>query len=180
MTRQFAVLPPSKAVWVTMLLLGGLVPLTILAMVLVLSDEMRAVQTIVPHAISIVAVLAILSALVAVLRRMRVETEDGMLVVRAALYTRKLPFESVDIERARILDLDRSSEYWPRVRLNGIALPGLHIGYYRGTPIKRKLFCLITSSRRVLLLPEREPEHFLLLSLERPQALIDALKQKQR
>ena len=180
MTRPFAVVPPGKAAWVSILLLGAVVPLISLGLVLALSDEVQPAQTILPHVITGIVILSVMVLLFITLRRMRVTIEDGVLIVRAAFYTRKFPLDQLDIERAEIFDLDRRSEYAPKIRLNSIALPGLQIGYYRGTPVKRKLFCLITTPRRVLLLPERVPEHYLLLSLERPQALIDALKQKSR
>lgn len=180
MSAQFTVLAPRKAAWVTLLVLCGLVPLTALALVLAFSDEMRTAGLVPQHAIAVGVTLAALVFLLTALRRMRVGIEEGVLVVRATLYARKLPLERIDIERAHILELDRSSEYWPRIRLNGIGLPGLRIGYFRGAPFKRKLFCLMTSNSRVLLLPEHEPERFLLLSLERPQTLIDAIKQRRR
>ncbi len=178
MTRQFAVVPPGKAAWVTILLLGAVVPLISLGLVLVLSDEVQAAQRLLPHVITGTVILSVMGLLFITLRRMRVTIEDGVLIVRAAFYTRKVPLQNLDPATARILDLERGSEWLPRVRMNGVELPGVHIGHYRGHSFKRKQFCLLTSKRRVLLLPEREPNHFLLLSLERPQALIDALEQK--
>lgn len=178
MTRNFAVLRPGKATWVTLLVAGAVLPLTLLALVLVFSDERPLASLRLPHLFGGGAVLVVVFGWVwLVLRRLRVEIVDGVLLVRAAFYTRKVPLQSLDHAAARILDLERGSEWLPRVRMNGIDLPGVHIGHYRGHPFKRKQFCLLTSKRRVLLLPEREPERFLLLSLERPQAFIDALKQ---
>lgn len=178
MTRSFAVVRPGKATWVTLLVVGAVLPLILLALVLGFSDDPPSASLRLPHLIGVGAVLVAFGWVWLALRRLRVEIVDGVLWVRAAFYTRKVPLQNLDPASARILDLERGSEWLPRARMNGIDLPGMHIGHYRGHPFKRKQFCLLTSKRRVLLLPEREPQRFLLLSLERPQALIDALKQK--
>lgn len=179
MTRQFAVVQPGKAVWVTFLLAGAVLPVIVLALTWAFSDERWLASLRLPHLAGGIAVLVIAFGWIGlVLRRLRVEIVDGMLCVHAAFYTRKVALTELDSAAARILDLERGSEWLPRVRMNGVELPGVHIGHYRGQPFKRKQFCLVTSKRRVLLLPERAPNRFLLLSLERPQALIDALAQK--
>lgn len=177
MTRSFAVLRPGKATWVTLLVAGGILPLIILALVLVSSDGRVLATLRLPHLIGGGALLVGFGLVWLALRRLRVDIVDGVLWVRAAFYTRKVPLQNLDRAKARILDLERGSEWLPRVRTNGIDLPGVHIGHYRGHPFKRKQFCLLTSKRRVLLLPEQDGEHFLLLSLQRPQALVEALNQ---
>ncbi len=98
-------------------------------------------------------------------------------MVRAALYTRRVPLADLNASAARIVDLAQLPEWRPAIRVNGIGLSGANIGYFRGKPLRRKLFCLITDRQRVLVLPERGGgEQFLLLSLEKPQALLDVLK----
>ena len=42
-----------------------------------------------------------------------------------------------------------------------------------------RFFCALTSRQRELVLPERGGERFLLLSLERPQVLLEALQTRQ-
>ncbi len=177
MTRSFAVVPPGKATWVTLLVAGAMLPLTILALVLVSSDGRLLASLRLPHLIGVGVILVAIGLVWLALRRLHVDIVDRMLVVRGAIYTRKVSLQNLDGATARILDLERGSEWRPRIRMNGFDLPGVHIGHYRGRPFKRKLFCLLTSKRRVLLLPERDGEHFLLLSLQRPQALVEALDQ---
>ena len=55
-------------------------------------------------------------------------------------------------------------------------MPGFHAGRFRLREKFGKAFCLLTDRHRVLWLPLRDGKDQLLLSLEQPQALLDALK----
>ena len=57
-----------------------------------------------------------------------------------------------------------------------MSLPGYQAGHFRLRAKLGKAFCLVTDTRRVLWLPMRDGKQQLLLSLERPQALLDALR----
>jgi hypothetical protein len=106
--------------------------------------------------------------------RRAVLLEDGMLVVKAALHTRRVPLAALAPERARIVDLDERTGLRPLLKTWGMALPGFHAGWFRQREGLRKVFCLLTDRRRVLWLPvSGGPD--LMLSLERPQALLDAI-----
>lgn len=179
MRRSFAVVPPGKATWVTLLVAGAIVPLTILVLVMAFSEGRLLTSLRLPHLVALGVMLTAVGLAWLALRRLHVDIVGQTLVVRGAFYTRTVPLQNLDGAAARIFDLERESEWRPRLRMNGVDLPGVHIGHYRGHPLKRKLFCLLTSKRRVLLLPQRDGEHFLLLSLQRPQALIQALDQIQ-
>lgn len=106
--------------------------------------------------------------------RRTVLLEDGMLVVKAALHTRRLPVAALAPERARIVDLDERTGLRPLLRTFGMALPGFQAGWFRQREGLRRVFCLLTDRRRVLWLPVSDGAD-LMLSLERPQALLDAL-----
>ena len=95
--------------------------------------------------------------------------------MRAGLYSQRVRVKELDLDAARVVDLDGASPWAPKVRINGFSLPGVSLGYFRGKPWTQKLFCLLTSRQRVLVLPRRDGR-VLLLSLERPQALLDALR----
>lgn len=105
--------------------------------------------------------------------RRSVAIESGMLVVRAGLNTRRIPVAAIELERARILDLERQAELLPGRKTLGASLPGYQTGWFH-TRQWGKGFYLLTERRRVLWLPEREGRH-LLLSLHDPQVLLAAL-----
>ncbi len=177
MTREFAIVPPGKAAWSTVLVLTLLVPFAVLGGVLLTSPAPTLAGIMPGFALTVGLCAAVALLLILSLRRLRVDIEDDRLVVRAAVYTRRVRLADLDAAAARIVDLDQSPEWRPAVRTNGIGLPSASIGHFRGKPWSRKLFCALTERQRVLVLPERGGgEQFLLLSLEKPQALLEALK----
>lgn len=118
-----------------------------------------------------VAVLALL--LVAVKRR-RVSLADGQLQIVAGINRSTVPVSELLLDRARIINLDEHPEYRPGgLRINGTAMPGYRAGHFINAKGRRS-FVLLTSHERVLMLPQKNGR-LLLLSLEQPQALLDAL-----
>ena len=74
----------------------------------------------------------------------------------------------LDMDRARIVDLDERTELKPILRMFGMALPGFQAGWFLLRD-RSPAFCLLTARRRVLWLPMRTGKSFL-LSMERPDA----------
>ena len=105
--------------------------------------------------------------------RRSVALDAGVLVIKAGLNTRRVPAMAIELERARIIDLEERIELLPGRMTLGASLPGYQTGWFR-TRQWGKGFYLLTERRRVLWLPERDGPH-LLLSLQRPQALLAAL-----
>ena len=97
-----------------------------------------------------------------------------MLDITATLYRRQLPLAALDMDKAQVLDLDAHREWRPLLRTNGMGLPGLRAGWYRSRNFTR-MFCLLTTWNRVLVLPEHAGGA-ILLSAERPQDLLQALR----
>ncbi|TGQ61265.1 hypothetical protein EN855_033645, partial [Mesorhizobium sp. M1C.F.Ca.ET.212.01.1.1] len=64
--------------------------------------------------------------------------------------------------------------YGIRFKTNGYAMPGFYSGHFR-LQGGGKGFALVTDRSRVLVLPVRDGSA-LLLSLDRPQVLLDALR----
>ncbi|GAB3374737.1 hypothetical protein GCM10027431_27630 [Lysobacter rhizosphaerae] len=105
--------------------------------------------------------------------RRSVALEAGVLVIKAGLNTRRVPASSIELERARIIDLEERAELQPGRKTLGASLPGYQTGWFR-TRQWGKGFYLLTARQRVLWLPERDGPH-LLLSLQQPQTLLAAL-----
>lgn len=176
--RRFAVPAPGKAALATLLvLLSGLPVLVYLMLVDGFRTSDPGARIAVFAAAAIVTLVAI-GILVAAQRR-SVMLEHGVLIVRATLYTQRIPLGELLLDQARIVDLREHTELRPRLKLNGFALPGFHAGHFRaamfGPGRHQRLFCLVTDPSRVLALPERSGRT-LLLSQERPQALLEALR----
>lgn len=123
--------------------------------------------------LALLATLAVFVLIAAATARRAIVLEADRLTVKAAIYTRRVTVSEIDLQRARVLDLAEHPELRPGLKTNGFALPGFSAGHFRGRD-KRKAFCLITG-QRVLDLPLTDGSR-LLISPERPQAVLDALR----
>lgn len=108
------------------------------------------------------------------LRRQSVALEDGHLVVKAGLFSTKRRTADLDLMAARIVSLKDAPTLKPGFKLFGLWLMGYAGGYFwlRDSSVA---FVLLTDARRVLVLPDRKGRK-VLLSMEQPQALLDALR----
>ena len=167
--QVFEVSPPSPWAWVGMGLLGGVLPLGVVAMLMLRGHAAHA-------PVGVLVAVFVLALVVSVsLRRRSITLSNGMLEIRAGLYRHSLAVAQLDLERARIVDLDERTELRPFLKTGGMAMPGFKAGHFRLRGGLDKAFCLLTRTDRVLWLPQRDGKSQLLLSLERPQALLDAL-----
>ncbi len=124
--------------------------------------------------IGVLILLAVVPlALTVSVSRRRVELADGMLHVVAGLAGTRVAVSKLLAEHARIVDLDQAPQERIGIKLFGVAMPGYHAGHFREIG-GHKVFALVTDRRRVLVLPERGGR-LLMLSLQRPQSLLDAL-----
>ena len=110
------------------------------------------------------------------MKRRSVSLVGQALDVRAALFRERTPIADIDLERARIVDLAERMDLRPAVKTMGMSLPGFQAGRFRLRGKLVKAFCLITDRSRVLWLPLHNGKDQLLLSVERPQELLDALR----
>lgn len=177
MKQAFAISPPGKLAWVALIGLGGILPAV--AVLLAALNTSAITKWSLPQVLPLLLVLLAIGLIVGLLslslRRLAVELDGNTLVVRAALYTVRLPVTDLDLEHARIQNLQRGDDNWPCLRINGMGLPGARLGHFRGRPFKRRLFCLLTHTQRVLVLPQCDGSRTLVLSLEHPQRLLDVL-----
>ena len=118
--------------------------------------------------------LVIAGPLLALLRR-RIALDGHTLVVAATLYTQRIQVDTLDLDNARIVDLDERTELRPLLGINRFGLPGLRAGYYV-LRNRNRGFCLLTRFQKVLMLPRRDGR-FVLLSPEQPQALLSRLRE---
>ena len=120
----------------------------------------------------VIAVLGI--GLGAAFFRRRVELADNVLDVRSTMYRRRVPVAQLRLDQAEVVHLQRDPRYGIRFKTNGYAMPGFYSGHFR-LQGGGKGFALVTNRASVLALPVRDGST-LLLSLDRPQALLEALR----
>lgn len=168
-SQSFEVSPPPAYAWLVLILLGGVLPLGLIAVLWLMHKPMHGVSS------ALVVIPCVLAASLLLMHRRAVELQGGVLEVRAALYRKRVAVAELDMQRARIVDLAERTELRPWLRSSGASMPGFHAGHYRLRGDFGKAFCLLTQRERVLWLPLRDGKSQLLLSLERPQALLDAL-----
>lgn len=165
MTREFAVVAPDlRKAW----LLPGLAMLAGAIGVVVMARQDPNALLALP-----VMLLAVVFLLL-VMRRRRVELQDNRLRVAAGMHTRDVAIADLDLAQARIVDLGEHGKLRPLFRSFGTFLPGYYAGHFRLRD-RGKAFVLLTDQARVLVLSERSGRR-LLLSLQHPQALLDALR----
>lgn len=127
--------------------------------------------------IALPVILASLALVALVSRRRRVSLVDGVLTIAAGVNTRRVAARELDLASARVVDLRERSDFKPMLKVFGTRVPGLSMGHFRLRD-RSRAFVLLTDASRVLVLNDRSGRR-LLLSLARPQALLDALQAAQ-
>jgi hypothetical protein len=170
--RRFALPPLGKVPKAFALLLGGAMPVVIAVAVMLQVRE----GTLAPAAMLLIqaAVAATMLAIVLPMWRREASFDGRRLRVKATWYTRESPLSEFALDQARVVDLREHTQYKPRLKTNGYALPGLQAGHF-WLKDRRRAFCLLTDTSRVLVLPHADGRLWL-LSLEHPQAVLDILR----
>lgn len=107
-------------------------------------------------------------------RRRQVVLEGDLLTIAGGVNTARVRIADLDIAAARVVNLADDAALKPGLKTFGTAMPGYQAGHFR-LRNRSRAFVLLTDRTKVLALPERSGR-MLLLSLERPQALLDALR----
>ncbi len=105
----------------------------------------------------------------------RLEVSPGSLRIRVPFYGRTLPIHELDLSRARVVDLSIETGLRPRIRTNGIGLPGYSVGWFR-LKDKQKALAALTGRQNVVHIPT-SGGYCLLLSTLEPERFLESLKQ---
>ena len=111
-------------------------------------------------------------------RTSRVEVTVNQIAIVGDFWGRKIPLDVLNISAARILDLSKDSEYYPKRRTFGTGVPGYASGWFRLRSGEKALVYL-TRHRDVVYVPTSQG-YSLLLSVEEPERFVDALRQNNR
>ncbi|HWS77442.1 MAG TPA: PH domain-containing protein [Thermomonas sp.] len=175
-TRSFAVTPvEARAAWLMAMLL--LIP-AMVVVALFASRDLPDPGALPGAGLALLVIAGVAVASAIGLKRKRVGLEGDRLHVVAGLFSHTVAVGAIDLQRARIVDLAERTELRPAIKTFGMSLPGYQAGHFRLRAKLGKAFCLVTDTRRVLWLPLRDGKQQLLLSLEQPQALLEALRER--
>ena len=168
--REFELEPAKPYVFPFPLFIGIALPLLPVGLVVTLAPGRVPLPTLLPMLLLPVVGLGLAFTLM----RRGVRLSDEGLRLRSFPWPRTIPVAAFDMERAEIANLDTRRELRPRWKIMGTRIPGFHEGRFRLAD-KRYASVLLTDLRRVLVLPRRDGG-VVLLSLQRPEALLSAMR----
>ena len=129
------------------------------------------------------AICVILSVIFAALtytaysaRNSRLEVSANSLRLVGDFWGRSIDFESLRLADAAIINLDSSSNYAPRRRTFGTAVPGYASGWFR-LHNGEKALAYLTTRDSVVYIPT-SLGYSLLLSADRPEQFLNALRSR--
>src|SRR3989339_130435 len=120
--RSFAVTPPPLHAWWIMAMLLLLPAVAVVAILFgqgKAPDPEAAIGT--GIALVVIALASLFSAIS--LKRRRVQLQSGVLQVAAGLFSHRVSVADIELERARVVDLDERTELRPAVKTFGMAIP---------------------------------------------------------
>lgn len=106
-------------------------------------------------------------------RNMRFAVSPAGLRISGGLYGRTIPLQSLRLNESGIIDLKQSADYGPKVRTNGIGLPGYQAGWFKLRNGEKALL-FVTDPSRVVRIPT-VGGFTVLLSVQHPDAFLASL-----
>lgn len=170
---QLQPVPRRARLWLAGLALG--LPLLIVAGTIGLAGAEYSMREI-AYVIAICLLAYILIELA--LRRHRLTLEERELVVATTFYTRRVPIDALQLDHARVVDLDERIEFKPMLKTNGVDLPGFSSGWMM-LRNRDKALVALSGGTRVLWLPTT-CGFGMLLQPRQPRALLDHLRELAR
>ncbi len=128
-----------------------------------------------PPSLIALAVIALWWVLDRAMRRHHLDVGDGRIRVSTSFYSKTLTLAELQLDAARVVDLEERTEFKPRLKTNGYALPGFHSGHFR-LRNGEAAFVAIAGGRRALWLPTHGKQA-LLLQPRQPDALLAHLRE---
>jgi hypothetical protein len=119
--------------------------------------------------------LAVYAGIVLLMRRHRLRIDAGGIEVATTFYSRRLRWEQLRLDAARVVDIDERTELKPMLKSNGVAMPGFHSGWFRSRGFNR-LLVASAGGKRLLWVPTREG-YDLLLQPRKPAVALERMKE---
>jgi hypothetical protein len=175
--------PGSARLWLFVLVVG--LPLVLSAASLALAPLTHDAQPLVGGSLvstvaltlASVAALTLLlwAALAFCLRRQSLHVDTQGIAVQSTFFSTQVAIAQLQLEQARVVDLEEHTALRPTLKTRGYSLPGFRSGWYRLRD-KRKAFVATADSRLVLWLPS-SAGHGLLLDVRDPGGLLRQLRE---
>ena len=99
---------------------------------------------------------------------------DGVLEIKATLYSTKMPINDLKRNEIKIINLLEDKSWSLKWRLNGIGLIGYSEGWFRLNN-KEKALAFVTNQKEVVLIPTIK-DYYLLVSPKNPNEFVRELK----
>ena len=107
-------------------------------------------------------------------RNVKFEVNAQGLRIKGGIYGRFIPKEEITVENVRIIDLNTSPEYKPRIRTNGIGLPGYSEGWFK-LKNKEKALLFVTDRSNMVYIPTKQ-DYSVMLSVSNPEEFCQSMK----
>jgi hypothetical protein len=168
--QEFDIPSPGKFVLVFLVILGVMMPMIVLTSLVLAAHNARVVLLAVPAAM----VFPLISGAIGwSIYRRKIVLKDKALAT-GPFGWKKIAISELALDGAAVIDLQQHPELHPTFRLAGTSMPGYRSGWF-WLRDKRTAYLLLTDWRRVLMLPKRDGG-VILLSPQRPDALLEALR----
>jgi len=106
--------------------------------------------------------------------KLSVGVNSGNVELKMPFYGRTIPLSQLELDKAQVTRIDKSSPLRPRIRTNGVGLPGYGVGWFKLKNGEKALLAL-TSREQVVYIPTRDG-YSLLLSVRSPNQFLDQLR----
>lgn len=126
-------------------------------------------------ALLLLALLALLIFAAYSIRNTRFEVDEQGLRIAGGTYGRVIPREQIVSDGAMVINLNTQADLRPRIRTNGIGLPGYSAGWFR-LKNREKALLHVTDPTRVVYLPTSQ-NYSILLSVSNPEEFLQAIRQ---
>ena len=125
-------------------------------------------------AVGLLALAGLLAYFLIAGSRASVFVDEDAVRLDIPVYGRSIPRASIDSAAARAITFGSSPQLRPRLRTNGMSVPGYHVGWYRLTDGSRALAALTAMDREVAYVPLVDGTA-VLLSVRDPKDLVARL-----
>ena len=109
------------------------------------------------------------------IRNTKFEVSEPGLRIRGGLYGRFIPKENLVDQSVKIINLNQQKEYQPRLRTNGVGLPGYSEGWFKLRNDEKALL-FVTDRSNVVYIPTNQ-NYSVLLSVSNTEEFYQATKQ---
>lgn len=108
-------------------------------------------------------------------RHVTFELSDEGLRIKGGFYGRFIPKEDIPAEDVKIIDFTTFPEYKPRIRTNGIGLPGYAAGWFK-LKNDEKALLFVTDQSSMVYIPTKR-DFSVILSVSNSEEFYESMKQ---